>query len=101
MTSGTAFEAYLASKKIDPAAFRSGEPEMWESWKKEFEAMHPNSFTVQKLNLINPVRRKYHLGQVPVVESSEPGDQATAPQVPSQPLAKTAKPLMKPRPKMG
>lgn len=101
MISGTAFEAYLASKKIDSVAFRSAEPELWESWKEEFEAMHPNSFTVQKLNLINPVRRKYHLGQVPVVKSAEPGAQATGPQPPSQPAAKPAKPVVKPRPKMG
>lgn len=101
MISGPAFEAYLASKKIDSAAFRSAEPELWESWKEEFEAIHPNSFTVQKLNLINPVRRKYHLGQAPVVKSAEPGAQAAAPQPPSQAAAKPAKPVVKPRPKMG
>jgi hypothetical protein len=56
------FEEYLISKKIDSQAFRSAEPEMWSAWKSEFEQIHPNSFTVRKLNLINPIRRKYRLG---------------------------------------
>jgi len=67
-TSGPGFEAYLTSKRIDSGAFRDAEPELWEAWKKEFEQMHPNSFTVQKLNLINPVRRKYLLNGFPDVK---------------------------------
>jgi hypothetical protein len=55
------FEEYLSSKKIDSDAFRNAEPVVWETWKRELEQMHPNSFTIQKLNLINPVRRKYPL----------------------------------------
>jgi hypothetical protein len=53
------FEAYLSSKKIDSAAFKKAEPVLWDSWRKEFEQVHPNSFTAQKLYLINPIRRKY------------------------------------------
>lgn len=64
------FEEYLSSKKIDSDAFRNAEPAVWEAWKTELEQMHPNSFTIQKLNLINPVRRKYPLKQV--VRSEEP-----------------------------
>lgn len=55
------FEAYLTSKRIDSARFKTAEPSLWQSWKTDFDQMHPNSFTVQKLNLINPVRRKYQL----------------------------------------
>jgi hypothetical protein len=55
------FEEYLISKKIDSTLFSEKEQSLWLSWKLEFEQMHPNSFTVQKLNLINPVRRKYPL----------------------------------------
>lgn len=55
------FEEYLVSKKIDGALFSEKEQSIWHSWKVEFEQMHPNSFTVQKLNLINPIRRKYPL----------------------------------------
>jgi hypothetical protein len=54
------FEAYLSSKKIDSAAFKKAEPVLWDAWRKEFEQLHPNSFTAQKLYLINPIRRKYH-----------------------------------------
>src|SRR6218665_2250786 len=55
------FETYLISKRIDSARFNNAEPELWQSWRTEFGQMHPNSFTVQKLNLINPIRRKYQL----------------------------------------
>ena len=55
------FEQYLISKKIDPAAFQQAEPARWHEWKKLFEEMSPNSFTAQKLYLINPIRRKYTL----------------------------------------
>jgi len=65
ITPSPEFEAYLASKRIDSDAFRNAEPELWESWKRDFDQMHPNSFTVQKLNLINPVRRKYRLTTFP------------------------------------
>lgn len=65
------FEAYLASKRIDSQLFSSAEPELWQSWKRDFEQMHPGSFTMQKLNLINPIRRKYTLA-VEVVKASAP-----------------------------
>lgn len=55
------FEAYLVSKRIDSARFLAAEPALWNSWNQEFEQMHPNSFTVQKLNLINPIRRRFQL----------------------------------------
>jgi hypothetical protein len=74
------FEDYLIAKKIDGAAFLKAEPELFNSWKTEFGQMHPNSFTVQKLNLINPIRRKYHLKEAPappMEKSSEPVPQAT------------------------
>lgn len=61
MSESPTFEAYLTSKKVNSDAFKKAEPDLWNSWKEEFEQMHANSFTVQKLNLINPVRRKYQL----------------------------------------
>jgi hypothetical protein len=88
----TSFEAYLISKKIDSEAFRNAEPQVWAAWKKEFEQVHPNSFTVQKLNLINPIRRKYLLK----VQTETP-----PPEVISPSSAKPGRPVMKPRPKIG
>ena len=81
------FEAYLTSKRIDSARFAVGEPLLWQSWKLEFEQLHPNSFTVQKLNLINPIRRRY---QLIVIEPPKP---------PAAPVAKpAAAPVVKPTP---
>jgi hypothetical protein len=55
------FDEFLISKKIDTDAFRLNEPERFAEWQKEFEQVHPASFTLQKLYLINPLRRKYPL----------------------------------------
>jgi len=55
------FEEYLLSKKIDEVLFKERENNLWAAWKQEFSAMHPSSFTSQKLYLINPIRRKYPL----------------------------------------
>lgn len=55
------FEEYLIGKKISKEKFVKAEPEMFEEWKELFEQMHPESFTMHKKFLINPIRRKYHL----------------------------------------
>jgi hypothetical protein len=124
------FEAYLASKKIDSAAFQRAEPVLWGQWQIQFEQMHPNSFTVQKLNLINPIRRKYQLkeeavkkvepkppavnapaadqppAEKPAAGSSTPPD-ATAPDAPEtppaapQPKPAVPRPVFKPKPKLS
>jgi len=65
------FTDYLISKKIDQEAFQKAEPVLFEIWKTEFEQMHPNSFTAQKLYLINPLRRKYTL-PLQVIEKPKP-----------------------------
>lgn len=97
MNSGPTFEDYLIGKKIDSDTFRKAEPETWKDWKRDFEEMHPNSFTVQKLNLINPIRRKYPLPTSP--ETKPPG--VSSPPIAAQPSSKPGKPvMMKPKPKM-
>jgi hypothetical protein len=90
---GTTFEEYLASKKIDSRKFQGAEPDVWAAWKIEFEQMHPNSFTVQKLNLINPIRRKYMLPPAPEVKKVP--EAAPTPAAPSP--AKPGRPVIKPR----
>lgn len=90
------FEDYLIGKKIDGEAFLKNEPSLFNTWKREFEQMHPNSFTVQKLNLINSVRRKYQLKDVPV----KPVEKATeAAPKPSPVVSGARKPLINPKPK--
>lgn len=69
-------EEYLISKKIDPVIFKQKEPQLWKAWNYEFENMHPNSFTIQKLNLINPIRRKYPLKIEPSPIEKKPQPQA-------------------------
>lgn len=54
------FEEYLR-KKIDGAAFAQHEPQRWQEFQELFAQMHPNSFTAQKLFLINTIRRNYPL----------------------------------------
>lgn len=67
------FADYLKSKKIDLKSFFSSDQEMYESWKREFDQIHPNSFTQQKLFLINSLRRKYPLKEEEkVVEKEKP-----------------------------
>ena len=55
------FEQYLLDKKIDSPAFKMAAPTIWREWQYEFDQVHPNSFTSQKLYLINTIRRKYPL----------------------------------------
>jgi hypothetical protein len=84
------FDQYLTSKKIDADAFRNAEPALFDTWSIEFEQMHANSFTVQKLNLLNPIRRKYQLKVVmepsasvpPVTVNPAPATRAVKPMIP-------------------
>ncbi|WP_338815759.1 hypothetical protein V9L05_22410 (plasmid) [Bernardetia sp. Wsw4-3y2] len=55
------FEKFLQSKKISPKLFEEAEKERFEEWQTLFSAVHPKSFLMQKLHLINDIRRKYHL----------------------------------------
>jgi hypothetical protein len=92
------FEAYLISKKINTIAFQDNEPTLWKSWKAEFEQCHPNSFTVQKLNVINPIRRKYPL---PLQDSLNKSSETTPIINSPSPAIKPGKPMMKPKPKIN
>ena len=55
------FIEYLESKMIDSEAFKQSEPEQWKEWESLYLQVHPKSFTIQKLNLINQIRRKFPL----------------------------------------
>lgn len=55
------FEEYLKKKKIDPKKFKDFERGRYKEFEKVFSQIHPNSFTMQKLNMINFIRRKYPL----------------------------------------
>ncbi|WP_338763880.1 hypothetical protein WAF17_20605 [Bernardetia sp. ABR2-2B] len=55
------FENFLRSKKISKKLFKEAEKERFEEWQTLFSAVHPKSFVMQKLHLINDIRRKYHI----------------------------------------
>ncbi len=122
------FQEYLISKKIDLETFRRAEPRLYGEWEKEFKEVHPNSFTSQKLYLINPIRRKYTLKQEPVkvtpkintvpdhpsaqsqttvslsessfTNAAKPHEKTEIKPI-AQPSAKPARPVFKPKPKIG
>jgi hypothetical protein len=52
------FEEYLKQRKIDSATFKNKFPDVFETFVKHFELMHPESFAAQKLFLINNIRRE-------------------------------------------
>jgi hypothetical protein len=91
------FDEYLISKRIDGPAFFKSEPSLFETWRKEFDQMHPNSFTVQKLNLINPIRRKYPLKEAIVQSPSKKEEMGAT----TAPATKPGKPVIKPKPKIN
>ena len=65
------FADYLRSKKIDPEIFKEQALDQYTEWKTMFDQVHPNSFTQQKLFLVNQVRRKYHLKETPKQQKSD------------------------------
>ncbi len=77
------FEEYLASKKINSVAYKASEPMQWAKFAAIFEQMHPKSFTMQKLNLINGLRRQF-----PYIEEEEKQEVAKP---------RMARPMMKPK----
>lgn len=110
------FEEYLIGKKIDLESFQQKEPILFKNWKTEFSQMHPNSFSAQKLYLINPIRRKYPLKNVRIIpekkaeENSAKTDVAvtvsnalaeTESPKTEPPVSKPARPVFKPKPKIG
>ena len=55
------FEEYLAQKKIDSQRFKLADPHKFEEYEKIFLQVSPDSFTMQKLNVINFIRREFPL----------------------------------------
>ncbi len=53
------FLEYLRLKKIDPISFEKMEKTHFAQLQLLFDQVDPDSFTQQKLFLINPLRRKY------------------------------------------
>ena len=65
------FKEYLLRKKIDAVAYAKAEPDEYANLKKEFDQMHPDSFTAQKLFIINPMRRTFPFKEESGVKSEK------------------------------
>lgn len=65
------FREYLQAKKIDPKAFALGEPGQFKDFKALFDQLHPDSFTAQKLFLINKIRRRFPYTEPAEAETKE------------------------------
>ncbi|REE05994.1 hypothetical protein C7460_101513 [Marinoscillum furvescens DSM 4134] len=77
---------YLIGKKIDAERFAAQEPGRFCEFEEHFSQMHPNSFTAQKLFLINKLRHLYKLEQAPeTTATSKP--KAAKPRVVRKPKA--------------
>ncbi len=72
MDENTDFKSFLKAKKIDPVLFKEAESALYSEWEGLFEQVSPESFSAQKLFLINPIRRKYHLEDKEKEEVSKP-----------------------------
>ncbi len=65
------FKKYLHKKRIDAVAFTKARTEQYADLKKEFDQMHPDSFTSQKLFIINPIRREFPFKEVTEVKAEK------------------------------
>lgn len=77
------FKEYLQSKKIDPKAFFQGQSATFNAWKEIFDQVSPESFTAQKLYLINEIRRTYPFVE-PATKTSEPAKAAPKVKIPGR-----------------
>lgn len=91
------FETYLRNKKIDPVIFEKEEPMLWYEFKTVYEQVHPDSFTAQKLFLINGIRRKYPLQQEASESKTGDMDEKTVKPKPKMPVQSSASEKAKPR----
>lgn len=66
------FKDYLQSKKIDPREFALDQPDRFRAFMLLFDQMHPESFTAQKLFLMNGLRRKYPFTELEPIKKDAP-----------------------------
>lgn len=98
------FSEYLINKKIDELSFKDSDHDRYVELKDLFEQIHPNSFTSQKLFLINEIRRSNPLKTADIKavakNANADGSKKAKPVIQRpRPVTKPGKPVMK-RPKM-
>ena len=75
------FDEYLTGKKIDPAKFKHADPAQYAEFQKIFDQVHPESFTQQKLFLINQIRRAYKPEEQAAVKKAANPSKAMRPRI--------------------
>lgn len=59
------FEDFLTENNIHGEALLVAEPERWAVLKELYDTVHPKSFVTQKLFILNKLRHRYPLPEVP------------------------------------
>ncbi len=77
------FEEDLTKRRIDVPAFATGDPEKFAAWQLLYQQVHPNTFYTTVKMIINDVRRRFWLQEVP-----KPA--ATPVTAPAKPVARRA-----------
>lgn len=94
------FSTYCKTKKIDPAAFQKNDPDQWQILHALFDQVSPESFTQQKLYLINNLRRAYHYdGPLPEITPKKTPAPAVKTTVPKATIKPAGAPKVKISPK--
>ena len=84
------FADYLKAKKIDQQAFAKHDSNRYAEFLSIFEQIHQDSFTAQKLFLINQIRKKYPLIFSETEETKAKTIKAAKPKVNVKPKMKKA-----------
>ncbi|MEJ2005222.1 MAG: hypothetical protein P8X57_09725 [Cyclobacteriaceae bacterium] len=92
------FDDYLISKKIDPEAFKKNEPDQYQEFAGLFMQMHPQSFTMQKLYLINGIRRSFPLPPEKWVKDKPAASKPAKPVIKKPKAPSGSKPKFRPKP---
>ncbi|MDX2195536.1 MAG: hypothetical protein NW207_03875 [Cytophagales bacterium] len=79
------FDEYLISKKIDKNKLQNAEPQLYQEFEAMYALVSTQSFTQQKLFLINAIRRKYKLDTMAEAKKSNEAPKPIAPKMPFKP----------------
>lgn len=66
------FDDFLRRRRLDVGAFRTAEPARAAEWEAWYAQMHADSFLLQVKQVLNDVRRRYHLAEAPAPPAARP-----------------------------
>lgn len=88
------FEEYLTQKKIDFLKFKETEPDRYLEWENIFLQISQRSFTIQKLNLINFIRRRFPFKEEFINHETNTSNEKS-PEIPQSAPKGAARPMFK------